>query len=89
VCGHPVLPPGPLITHIHRVLISGARGAALIDLSGDLMDGLVTGVDRVVDGVVLRALDEHPLVLRPRAFLGEVAVSDAGVTPDGAEASVD
>ena len=52
------------------------------------MDGLVAGVDRVVDRVVLRALDEHPLVLRPRALLGEVAVSDAGVTSDGAEACV-
>lgn len=50
------------------------------------MDGLVASVDRIVDGVVHRALDEHPLELVPGALPRDVAVGDAGVTPDGAEA---
>ena len=52
------------------------------------MDGLVASVDRVVDGVVHRALDEHPLELVPGALPRNVAVGDAGVTPDRAQAGV-
>lgn len=52
------------------------------------MDGLVASVDRVVDGVVLRALDVRPLELVPGALPRDVAVGDAGVTLDGAEAEV-
>ena len=49
------------------------------------MDGLVAGVDRAV---VHRTLDEHPLILVPGALPRDVAVGDAGVTPDRAEAGV-
>ena len=52
------------------------------------MDGLVASVDRVVDGVVHRALDVRPLELVPRALPRDVAVGDAGVTLDGAETGV-
>ena len=52
------------------------------------MDGLVASVDRVVDGVVHRALDVRPLELVPGALPRDVAVGDAGVTLDGAETGV-
>ena len=52
------------------------------------MDGLVASVDRVVDGVVHRALDVRPLELVPRALPRDVAVGDTGVTLDGTEAGV-
>jgi len=52
------------------------------------VDGLVASVDRVVDGVVHRALDVRPLELVPGALPRDVAVGDAGVTLDGAETGV-
>ena len=52
------------------------------------MDGLVASVDRPVDGVILRALDVRPLKLVPGALPRDVAVGNAGMTLDGAEAGV-
>ena len=52
------------------------------------MDGLVASVDRVVDGVVLWALDVRPLELVPGALPRDVTVGDAGMTLYGAEAGV-
>ena len=52
------------------------------------MDGLVAGVDRAVDRVVHRALDDHTLELVPGALLDDVAVGNARMTADGAVAGV-
>ena len=46
------------------------------------MDGLVASVDRVINGVVHRALDVRPLELVPCALPRDVAVGDAVAVGD-------
>merc|ERR1719412_3589623 len=75
VGGDADLAPRPLLTHVHRVLVAGVGGAALVHLPGDLVDGLVAGVDGHV--VVLGALDVGPLVLVADTLQQVVGVRDA------------